>query len=259
MKDLEKIKKIAQPKSDREWSEVKKNIVLNWYSFLTRKLSIHITKVLVKTPITPNQITFIGTLIAMVGCYSLTFGSYLYSILGVTSFHIFSFLDHVDGEVARYKKAISLKGEFLDGMVANLIMMLAFLSITIGAFNSHSTIPILNIDTYQNYLVILAGTLSASTFLLMETSALRLKYIICHKIRKQNYVDYGLIINNNLKTLLVNIYLFFRADVNIFTLMLVFSLIGILYLIPIFYSILFPLMFILQLCTSFKRLQGKNK
>lgn len=66
---------------------------------------------LVKTNITPNQITFFGFIFAM---FSLICLYNHYHILAGISFFIYATADWCDGKVARYKKITSRLGYFLD-------------------------------------------------------------------------------------------------------------------------------------------------
>ena len=86
-------------------------------NLIIKRISILITSALVRTNITPNQVTLLSLLVALTGAFFLALGSWKYvAIGGFLAF--FSFiLDFVDGEIARFKGMCSKRGGFLDGVV----------------------------------------------------------------------------------------------------------------------------------------------
>lgn len=66
---------------------------------------------LAKTPITPNQITFLSLIFAICSFIALYFEKF---ILSGCFFMLYSLADHTDGMLARYKKSSSEFGKKLD-------------------------------------------------------------------------------------------------------------------------------------------------
>jgi len=128
---ISKIKK-SDPKKDYDWSEVKKDLVLQWYSFVVRRISVYWTWVFARTPITPNQLTIAGALLALVGCALFATGNYVYGIAGAILIHIFAILDHCDGTLARIKGMSSAVGNFLDEITSHVVTPLIFVAIGYG-------------------------------------------------------------------------------------------------------------------------------
>ncbi len=83
---------------------------------LVRHLSYRLTPILLKTPITPNQITIISLLLGLICAACFAQGNWIAGIIGglllVTSYTF----DNCDGEVARIKKLSSEFGAKLDDM-----------------------------------------------------------------------------------------------------------------------------------------------
>ncbi len=101
-----------------------------WMAY--RYISIYITKLLIYTPITANQITAFWILLAISSSVMIFFGYY---ILGGILLTISVILDYVDGEVARYKKTKSVKwGEFFDWIGTWLSVFLPLLALTLNIF-----------------------------------------------------------------------------------------------------------------------------
>ena len=84
---------------------------------LNRPISLRITKLLLKTGITPNQISILSTVIGLVGASFFFSGEYFYLILGGILIHIHSIVDGCDGEVARLKLRQTKYGGWLDAVL----------------------------------------------------------------------------------------------------------------------------------------------
>jgi len=97
-----------------------------------RYISIHITRLLIYTPITPNQISAFILLLTLVAPVLIFFN---YFILGGILLTLAAVLDYVDGEVARYKKIFSVKwGEFFDWVTTWLSYFLPLLALTLNVY-----------------------------------------------------------------------------------------------------------------------------
>ncbi len=69
---------------------------------------------LVRTPITPNQLTVVTLVVALVGAALLATGDAILMNWGAGLFVLARFLDHFDGELARQKNMKSRLGYYLD-------------------------------------------------------------------------------------------------------------------------------------------------
>lgn len=89
-------------------------------TFWPRKISPYITRVLVKTPITPNQTTIVWGVISVLNSlvvYAALTGWWVAIPLVPVIFQLAFILDCVDGEIARYKNmANPIGGKLLDGI-----------------------------------------------------------------------------------------------------------------------------------------------
>jgi phosphatidylglycerophosphate synthase len=88
-----------------------------------------IVQVLLKTPITANQVTLVQPLIAAVAAYLIAHGSPMYLIAGALVFELRSLLDCVDGSLARAKNQASPNGHALDALCDWLGVVLLYLGI----------------------------------------------------------------------------------------------------------------------------------
>ncbi|MEV1053026.1 CDP-alcohol phosphatidyltransferase family protein [Streptomyces sp. NPDC049887] len=85
-----------------------------------REISLRITRVLVGTKATPNQLTYLMTIAGVLALPALLVPGVWGAVLGVVMVQLYLLLDCVDGEVARWKKQYSLSGVYLDRVGAYL-------------------------------------------------------------------------------------------------------------------------------------------
>lgn len=85
-----------------------------------REISLRITRVLVTTKVTPNQLTYLMTLAGVLALPALLVPGIWGAVLAVVMVQLYLLLDCVDGEVARWKKQYSLSGVYLDRVGAYL-------------------------------------------------------------------------------------------------------------------------------------------
>lgn len=85
-----------------------------------REISLRITRLLVTTKVTPNQLTYVMTLSGVLAAPALLVPGVWGAVLGVVAVQGYLLLDCVDGEVARWKKQFSLSGVYLDRVGAYL-------------------------------------------------------------------------------------------------------------------------------------------
>ncbi len=125
--DLKKALKIILPKIDR-LENSRRMIPIN------RRLSGFLTKLLLKTSLTPNQITFMSLFSGLLALSSFIQGSYTLDVIGAFLFQVTYILDNCDGEVARAKGLSSPWGSWLDIGVDGLLHILLFPAIAWGLF-----------------------------------------------------------------------------------------------------------------------------
>ena len=100
------------------------------YSDGMRKLAV--TRVLMRTPVTPNAVTLAVICIGMTAAFLFAQPGHGTKILGALVFWCASFLDGCDGELARLKFLESRLGGWLDLWADNLVHIMVFVGIGIG-------------------------------------------------------------------------------------------------------------------------------
>lgn len=79
-----------------------------------RKVSIHITKYLIRLGVTANQATWGSIILGLVGSFLFLPGKAWLNVIGAGILYLSLLLDQVDGELARYYKSVNLSGVYLD-------------------------------------------------------------------------------------------------------------------------------------------------
>ncbi len=97
--------------------------------FLERRISLAISRQLVNTSITPNQITLVSILIGLAGACLISIREGLPQILGSILFLVHSIVDGCDGEIARIKFMESRTGGILDFWGDNIVHAAVFSAI----------------------------------------------------------------------------------------------------------------------------------
>ena len=91
-----------------------------WYA-LSRRISIHITWLLLHTRVRPNQVTVVTVVLAFAGSCLLAAAPASVAIWGAICLLGHHFLDKVDGDLARFHKTYSLVGVYLDDLGHSIV------------------------------------------------------------------------------------------------------------------------------------------
>ena len=88
--------------------------------YLYRPISFPLTRLLVWTPITPNQVSYVVAVMVAIGCWLTAHASMNRVIAGTAIVLAASYLDCCDGEIARVKLMSSRFGAWIDTIVDEL-------------------------------------------------------------------------------------------------------------------------------------------
>jgi phosphatidylglycerophosphate synthase len=101
---------------------------------VNRRISRFISKRLVLTRVTPNQITLAGASMGLIGAFLLSWVGYWPKLIGSLLFLFCIIVDGVDGEIARLKLKATSFGHYLDVVTDNLVHIAIFLGIALGLY-----------------------------------------------------------------------------------------------------------------------------
>lgn len=102
---------------------------------INRRISNRISKWLLKTPITPNQISVLNFIFMIFIAWLVSTGNPVNVIIGGILFQFASILDGCDGEVAIIKLKDSKTGAFVDTITDHLSYMTFIIGVTIGVYH----------------------------------------------------------------------------------------------------------------------------
>lgn len=99
-----------------------------------KKISFPISKILVRTSVTPNQITLFAFFLGCVGCVLLISQGWLGRVVGAFLLQLSSVIDGCDGEVARLKLNSTRLGAWLDTISDDVLNNLMFVCLYLGLY-----------------------------------------------------------------------------------------------------------------------------
>jgi len=99
------------------FEKLKKNTDGPISMILNRPISIKISELLLKTKITPNQISLMSFIVGLFGALFFYLGDYIFLVIGGLLVHLSSIIDGCDGEVARLKLSESKYGGWFDAVL----------------------------------------------------------------------------------------------------------------------------------------------
>ncbi len=105
---------------------------------INRKISVQMTKWLVKTDLTPNQISLISFLASVIAALSFMVGNYAFLVLGGIIAQFASIIDGCDGEVSRLKYSSSEYGGWLDAVLDRYADGFLLFGLTLYAYQQAS-------------------------------------------------------------------------------------------------------------------------
>lgn len=124
---LDKIRQSYAQK--REWE---KQFPVSFYIF--RPLSFYVTYVALRLTHSPSTMAWVGFVIGLAGC-TLLLGVGTISIgTGIALLLTFTFLDAVDGNIARTTKTVTFFGKYLDGALGIVVESTYFLCLGLGMY-----------------------------------------------------------------------------------------------------------------------------
>lgn len=122
-------------------------------------ISVAIVKLLVNTPVTPNQVTFFALITGLLSCIFFAFGTLAMYIWGALALELFYLLDMVDGQLSRYRQTSTLTGAFFDHIATYIVHPWIFVCLGIGLYrHSHSIVIVIagtaaGLGILMNYLI----------------------------------------------------------------------------------------------------------
>ncbi|MHC4139615.1 MAG: CDP-alcohol phosphatidyltransferase family protein [Planctomycetota bacterium] len=104
--------------------------------YIIRKISGFITGFLVRTPVTPNQVTAISLILGLIAAVIFSFGGHTHTITAGLIFFLCIVFDQCDGEVARIKNMETEFGRSFDIIVDSIVSAAIVAGITFALYKA---------------------------------------------------------------------------------------------------------------------------
>ena len=213
-----------------------------------RFFSIFFTRAFLALNMTGNQVTFITIILGIASAILFSFGNYWYSITAALLLQLIHILDCTDGEVARYRKESSHRGQYLDSAQHWITQPLVFIFMSFGIYKSFP------------YLIVFAlGPLISVSLLVREIYNMVGPFLIL-KQAQGKYPHGSKSLKSEKRNSLnkINDLIGFMFDFYaISTFLLIFSIINMLYIPVLFYGIILPIVVAIGIYYEF--LNGETK
>jgi CDP-L-myo-inositol myo-inositolphosphotransferase len=126
--------------------------------YLNRPISNLVTRYLLRTRITPNQISVANFILGLFGAVGFATGTPWGVMLGGVIMQLTSILDGCDGEVAQVKMMESKKGAALDTAMDNASYLAWFLGVMVGTHQAFGN-PVLDLIAGISFLMLISTLL----------------------------------------------------------------------------------------------------
>ena len=130
------MKKIDQPSASYSDSPIIDRYII-------RKISGFISGFLIRTPVTPNQVTIISLILGIISGVFFSLGEYTYTITAGLLYFLSTVFDQCDGEVARLKQMETEFGRKLDIIVDAIVNAVIVIGITIAVYTKTGSILVI--------------------------------------------------------------------------------------------------------------------
>lgn len=117
--------------------------------YVNKAVSFRISKVLLKTSIHPNQITFCYLLLALFSCFLLMQTDYAWRVFGVFLMYFSSLLDLSNREVANLKLMTSSEDRPLQTLVNDVAKNLFFVGLFVGIYRATQLSIFLSVGAFS--------------------------------------------------------------------------------------------------------------
>lgn len=167
VKDIEKKTMTAEKKASA------KNDYFGFY--IGRPITYAMSIPFIKHNVAPNTISLYSLIAALIGFLFTSFGNFGLKLVGVTFFLLWSFLDGVDGNVARYTGKTSKLGALWDDVAGYTALALMLFTMGIACMGQYSLV--ITNAIFPDYMYIVMSGLS-SIFSVLARLAMHKKSLI---------------------------------------------------------------------------------
>src|SRR4051794_18163664 len=129
---LPELRAVCQPESTMSRRNAE-----HWLArLILRRWSLHATRLLIKTPVSANQLTGVMIVVGLLACLPAAAAGLGWMLVALGGVLLYFMLDLCDGEVARWRRTTSITGVYLDRVGHYLVeaAVLSAIGFRAGAF-----------------------------------------------------------------------------------------------------------------------------
>lgn len=101
---------------------------------LNKKIILPVLKLLLRTPVTPNMVSMTAAIVSLLSGYYFAKGYYMAAIIGALLAFVSSWIDHIDGGIARIKSKESAFGAHFDTFCDHIFYFSLAIGLTVGLY-----------------------------------------------------------------------------------------------------------------------------
>ncbi len=240
------------------FQEEKKQRLGFYMNHIANPVSYPLFKLLVRTPITGNQISCMILILGLVSPLFIAIGLKRYAIIGCLLLQLAVVLDCIDGSIARYRHQESYMGLYFDYLFHNISVPFLFFGIGVNSYNNSGNIMYIYAGFAIFFLIVLTNMLQAVKHVITITYIIpRKKHKLISNVFKQwekihQFSREIKSAKNYLISILTKIMNFLNDFSHIFTIVLIFVLIDMLPYLLLFYLPFYFIIFIIKAAVEFK-------
>lgn len=212
------------------------------YFRVCRWFAVYLTRPLLFTPIKPNHVTLFMLLVGILASIMFLPGTYIYSLLGAILIQFHVFFDCIDGSIARFKRMISLQGEYVDSVSHPIVYSLLYFFMSIGLYFKTDSVLFLFLGTS----IIISYHLYNSAIFTVHKIRLRNKLFYERKKQGKSVKTFSFL--DQIKFFVRNIY----SPPYILLILLIFSVFNYMDYFMYFYGITFPFIAFINIIYEYK-------
>jgi phosphatidylglycerophosphate synthase len=143
---------------------------------IIRGLSVYLTWLFIRTPLTGNHVTLLFVFFGMLGGICFAYSDPLYSLAGLFLTQLSYLIDFVDGEIARHREDTSITGSYFDKIAHILVNPVIFVGLGFGEY----------IRTQELFYMII-GFVAAHSCIIIECVNKFMKYKVLYSFLKHHH------------------------------------------------------------------------
>jgi len=215
-----------------------------------KSIAPYFVKILLYTPVTPNQVSVVRIILIFIAAGFFTLGEFWFSIAAIFLLYLSRLIDSIDGTLARCKKMVTkLQADLLETFGHEPLTTLVIMGIAFGVYTSTNNIIYLYLSIFGGVSQLLTiYTQKSRDYLLLK----HMKKVVVSSDPARTFIK------TDMEKIIFNIFtiplLYYK------TIILIATLLNILDWLTIFYGVFLPirsLLFFIWTYLNFKKLDKK--